>query len=602
MMFRTALVTVIAAGLLSLSGIFELKHMYGKIHADAQGYYGYLVAVFIEQSFDWESVIAPYAETYFDGQAADFVVNSSEGSINKYYVGVAVLMLPFFLLSCLSAFLFGYPVDGYSEPFQHGATVAALFYSGMGIYFLARFIHNQGINKYIALFCSVLCLFATPLFHYSVSEPAMSHAYSFGLFGVFLYLVDDWVRNEKRKTLLLGAAVYALIILVRPVNGMIILSVPFIANGFSILKTRWGTKTMVWSNLFLAFSIVIGILLIQSITYLFQVGQPLVWSYKGEGFNFLNPEPLNFLFSYKKGLFVYTPIAFIGLLGVFWFAYKRRPSGLWLVAFLALSTYVLSSWWNWYYGASLGMRAAVEFMPFLAFGLAFLLQELIKPLRAVLILLCLGTVGLNLIQEHQYQKFILHWDDMTKERFWKVFLKTDRKYQGLFYRDETPLQLPSDEEIQFRVVFESDLEGETTWGNQGINTEKAYSGLNSTLVSGKNNYGTTLGVPVSEMGALGEKKLVITAMVWSSISMPDLTIAYSFRNDSSDYGHQYVSLGQFVTEQEQWIQVQTMVSMLAATDTADNWIVYPYTTGETDVYLDDIRYEVITLNPASTQP
>jgi hypothetical protein len=240
------------------------------------------------------------------------------------------------------------------------------------------------------------------------------------------------------------------------------------------------------------------------------------------------------------------------------------------------------------------MRALIEYLPFFAIGLAFLLQNSGKAGKAVIVTLCLFFMSVNLVQSYQYQKFILHWDGMDQERFWTVFMKTDRKYDGIFYRQESQPQLPSDEEIQSRAVFESDFEEGTTWGNQGINTEKAYAGLRSTLINAKSNYGSTLGVPVSEMGARGDRKLLITAMVWASIAYPELTIAYSFRNDSSDYGHEYVSLGHLVAEEGKWLKVETIVPLKPAVDTSDNWIVYPYTTGKADIYLDDIRYEVIT--------
>ncbi|MCF8463934.1 MAG: hypothetical protein K9G41_03790 [Flavobacteriales bacterium] len=596
------IIALVGAALMGLSGIFDNEAMYGLIHADAQGYYGYLVAIFIEHSFNWEQVIHSYADVYFDGGGADFTVHSEIGSVNKYYVGTAVLMLPFFLLSCVAAVLFGFPVDGYSEPFHIGIMVGALFYIGVGMYFLSKYLENRGTDRTISLFVVVFLLFATGLFHYSISEPAMSHAYSFSLFCVFLFSVDAWFKTESRTSFITASIVFGLIVLVRPANGLVIFSVPFIAGGIVPLKDKLLSMDGIGKKLLLGVVVVFTVLSIQSLMYLAQVGKPLIWSYEGEGFNFLAPEVLNVLFSFKKGLFVYTPIAFLGTVGLIWMLLKRKTETIWLWLFLALSIYVISCWWNWYYGGSLGMRALIEYLPFFALGLAFLLQNSGQAMKAVVVTLCLFFVSINLVQSYQYQKFILHWDGMNQERFWTVFMKTDRKYDGIFYRQETVLQLPSEEEIQSRAVFESDLEEGTTWGNQGINTEKANSGRRSTLINAQSNYGSTLGVLVSEMGAIGERKLIITSMVWSSIAYPDLTIAYSYRNDSSDYGHEYVPLGHLITEEGQWLKVETIVPIKPAADTSDNWIVYPFTTGKADIYLDDIRYEVITLNPASEQP
>ncbi|MFM1874381.1 MAG: hypothetical protein RL266_118 [Bacteroidota bacterium] len=587
--------SVLVAAALALSGIFENEAMYGKIHADAQGYYGYLVGIFLEHSLDWEQVIHSYADVYFDGGGADFTVTSELGRVNKYYVGTAVLMLPFFLVTCLIAWALGFPVDGYSIPFHYGAMFGALFYVGIGMYFLALFIEKRGIRPWIAFLASILCLFATPLFHYSVSEPAMSHAYSFGLFGLFLFLVDKWYSEDSRGVFLLASVVFGLVVLIRPINGLLILSALFISGGFAPLKSRILSDRALVRKLVFAAIVIGAILSIQSFMYLAQVGKPIVWSYQGEGFNFRDPEILNFLFSYKKGLFVYTPFALLGLIGMVLLAVKKPGQGVWLLIFILIVVYVLSSWWNWYYGSSLGMRAMVEFMPFFAVGLAFLLNEVNGTIRAVLLFFCLLFSYVNLVQSYQYQKFILHWVGMDKDRFWTIFMKTDRRYDGIFYREEQKAPEVNEEQILDRVVFESDLEDGTNWGPQGRNEVRAVSGKWSTMVNAESPYGSTLGIPVSELGITGSRKLHITAKVWSEQAYPNLTIAYSYRGNNGDYGHDYVSLGHLVTEPDKWLTVETLVPMNLPSDSLASWIVYPHNTSKVDVYLDDIRYEVLTL-------
>lgn len=598
----TIIAALILAAAIGLSGLMENRAMYGLIHADAQGYYGYLVATFLERSFDWEQVIHSYADVYFDGSAADFTVNSDWGRVNKYYVGTAVLMLPFFLLSCVAAWLLGFPVDGYSEPFHIGIMCGALIYVGIGMYLLSKYLESRGTSRLLSLFVAISLLFGTSLFHYSISEPAMSHAYSFSLFCGFIFWVDRWVKTGTRGAFILSAIVFGLIVLVRPANGLVLFSVPFIAGGLTPLKNRLLSSDKIISTLLLGVVVVLGILSMQVVMYLAQVGKPLIWSYKNEGFDFLSPEIRNVLFSYRKGLFVYTPLAALASIGIVWMVIKRKIGSGWLVGFLALTVYVISSWWNWYYGGSLGMRALIEYLPFFGIGLAFLLQTTYKLVRVGLITFCLLLISVNVVQSYQYQKFIIHWDGMNKERFWTVFMKTDRKYEGIFYRIPVTLQLPTDQETRSRVVFESNLEQGTDWGKQGFTTTKSNSDSTSTLINLKSQYGSTMSIPVSAMGEPGDKKLFITAMVWSSIPFPDLTIAYSYRSDSEDYGHDYIPIGQFVEESEQWIKVQCVAPLHTASDSTHQWVVYPYTSADADIYLDDIRYEVITLNPISKQP
>ncbi len=351
------ILALVSAALLGLSGIFDNEAMYGLIHADAQGYYGYLVAIFLEHSFNWEQVIRSYADVYFDGGGADFTVHSEIGRVNKYYVGTAVLMLPFFLLSCLAALVFGYPIDGYSEPFHIGIMVGALFYVGVGMYFLSRYLENRGTDRVISLFVVVFFLFATGLFHYSISEPAMSHVYSFSLFCVFLFSVDAWFKTQSRTSLIISSIVFGLIVLVRPANGLVIFSVPFIAGGIVPLKEKLLAMEGIGKKLLLGVAVVFMVLSFQSLMYVGQVGKALIWSYEGEGFNFMNPEIWNVLFSFKKGFFVYTPIAFLGAIGLGWMLLKKQAEAIWLWLFLALSVMLFPA------GGTGIMAAAWECVP-----------------------------------------------------------------------------------------------------------------------------------------------------------------------------------------------------------------------------------------------
>jgi hypothetical protein len=589
------LLSLTAVALLSLSSVFDNEAMYGRIHADAQGYYGYLIAIFIEQSFDWEQVIRPYADTYFNGGGSDFTVQSEFGRINKYYSGTAILILPFFLITCLFAWLLGFPVDGYSDPFQLGIMFSALFYAGVGMCYLSRFFETKGISKSISLLTVTLLLFATGLFHYSIAEPAMSHVYSFGLVCVFMYRVDRWLTLSTRADLIWASVTFGLIVLVRPVNGLVIFSVPFIADGLGPLWDKLKAKSGVISKLSIGVLLVFGVLMFQSFMYMAQVAKPLVWSYQNEGFNFADPEILNVLFSYKKGFFVYTPLAFLSAIGLLFYLFKKPKQGMWLALFISLVVYVISCWWNWYYGGSFGHRAMIEYLPFFAFGLAFLLQELSKPLRGVVVSLSLVFVAVNLIQTYQYSKFILHWVEMDKDRYWEVFLKTGREYDGIFYRDKQELTLPAENVILQKVAFQSDLEAGTEWGQQGLNTEMAYSGKKSTLVNSKSYYGSTLGIPVSAFGIEGNKQLFVSAMVWSEEAFPDLSVAYSYRGTEQDYAHEYVGIGQLISKKEQWVKVEHIVPLTVAQDSTHTLILYPMSKGEENIYLDDIRYEIITL-------
>jgi len=141
------------------------------------------------------------------------------------------------------------------------------------------------------------------------------------------------------------------------------------------------------------------------------------------------------LFSYRKGLFVYTPVLLLALGGLIWLLHRREGYLLitWLGFFLLL-TYVLSSWHAWWYGCSYGQRPFIDFYAAFFIPIALMLDRARLGLKVPLILAAAITVPLNLIQTYQYSVYILHWIDMDKDKYWKVFLKQDDIYRGLVWK------------------------------------------------------------------------------------------------------------------------------------------------------------------------
>jgi hypothetical protein len=97
-------------------------------------------------------------------------------------------------------------------------------------------------------------------------------------------------------------------------------------------------------------------------------------------------------------------------------------------------TYVLSSWWSWYYGSSYGLRAYIDYYAIFFIPFALFLDKLRFGAKLFIVALAFLAVPINIIQTYQYKKYILHWVGMNKEKYWKVFLKTDKKYEGILWK------------------------------------------------------------------------------------------------------------------------------------------------------------------------
>jgi hypothetical protein len=385
------------------------------IDSDGKGYYLYLPAIFINHNL---ASLTPDER---------YVFKTEQGAVNKYFAGTAIAMLPFFSGAYITAVISHKPLSGYSPPFQRAISIAGWFYLCLGLYFLTALLLLYNIRQELICIILVAITFGTNLLMYAVYHPSFSHVYSFCFIAMFLYFAKKLVEERHIKYLMLLAFSFGMIVIIRPVNGLIIFAFPFIAGSITELKNT--VRHLLNYKLLAAIGIFAVIISIQSLLWYIQTKQFFVQSYKNEGFNFVHPEILNVLFSFRKGFFLYTPLAALSFLGLIILAKKSKFQFYSLLLFFLLLIYITASWWNWYYGPSFGQRPFVEFYPVFALLLALLLSSLQSRKRQRGFLIFTGLlVLLNLVQSFQYVKNIISPWDMNFEKYKYTFLRTSPKF------------------------------------------------------------------------------------------------------------------------------------------------------------------------------
>lgn len=427
---RTEVVLIIFLGFYTL---FHGGHNERFITGDGKGYYAHLPAMFIYH--DWEySFMENYESTYYEPANYAEFRNQVDGEwVNKYFAGVTLLLMPFFLLAHLVSLVSGLPADGYNPVYQYAVAFAALFWLWTGLYFLRRFFNRQKIPAIVTSIVQVLIVCATPLFFYTVYDASFTHVYSFALIAGFIYFTEKGIKSGFGMSVTIAFLVLGLIIAVRPVNGLVILSVPFI-GGTDNFKPVKLIRTIPKKYLFAGFLLLLLPLFYQMALWKAQTGNWLVWSYVGEGFNFLDPHLKQILFSYRKGLFVYTPFLLISLLGLIVLIKQKKLDGFLFFLFLLVVSYVFSSWHSWWYGMTYGQRVFVEYLPYFAWLMAILLVGVRKSLFYLLVGISFLIMLLNFVQINQHRRYILHWSTMNKEKYRKVFLRTGTQWRGHLWR------------------------------------------------------------------------------------------------------------------------------------------------------------------------
>ena len=113
----------------------------------------------------------------------------------------------------------------------------------------------------------------------------------------------------------------------------------------------------------------------------FITGRWIIFSYRGESFDFSHPQIINVLFSIRKGLFFWSPVLLLAAAGFFLMKKYKPAYVLPTLVFMPLNVYIIASWQNWAYGGSFGHRAFLESLAIFAFGYASLVQSASAPAR-----------------------------------------------------------------------------------------------------------------------------------------------------------------------------------------------------------------------------
>ncbi len=390
---------------------------YTVLDGDAKDYYAYLKAIFIDKNLGHQDTTPWY------------VIQTPSGTINVHTVGVSLLLLPFFLIGYVWASWFGYEVNGLSAPFEKMISIGGLFYALLGLYFIRKLLIKLNIKDAIIAGIIPLIFFGTHVLNYSLNEPGMSHVYSFSLVSVFLYLSYQVFNSGERRYFIYAAFVLGLIILVRPINGIVLGIVPFWSASFKEFTERLKeiffkkTRSMIFAGVIFKLTI-----LIQGFVWLAQNGRMMQWSYKDNGLYFFSPNTLKMLFGFNGGFFIYTPLCFLLMLGFIPLFKENSYKFFALFLFLLFVFYLFSCHWAYTYFDGLSIRPMVDFMPVFAILGAKLISSLHSKFKTVTVSALGLLFVLNLITCYQYKAGILPSVSMNFGKFKYIFLKTDKKY------------------------------------------------------------------------------------------------------------------------------------------------------------------------------
>jgi hypothetical protein len=352
------------------------------VRGDGVGYYAYARALLIEHRLDfepdWQNANASFRMGRLDseGQVRTTEYTTTGRIDNHFSIGPAILWSPFLVtadvLVRVDRVLGGQVAEnGFSFPYIVAMSLGTAIYG-----FLAVFLSFRLTKKYLperwAFLGTLGIWFASSLPVYMYFNPSWSHTHSAFMVACFFWY---WERTRGERTwtqwMALGA-ISGLMLDVYYINGVLLI-VPLIESltqYWRDVRTRQiqDAVRLLLQNLVFVVMVLVAFLptlVTKKIIY----GGYLTFGYH-ERWSLTSPALLKVAFSSEHGLFSWTPIILLALIGLVFLQKRDRLLSICCVAAFAMYLYAIGCYENWAGISSFGSRFFVSLTPVFVLGLA----------------------------------------------------------------------------------------------------------------------------------------------------------------------------------------------------------------------------------------
>lgn len=352
------------------------------VRGDGVGYYAFGRALLIEHNLnfrkDWLAANTSFRMGRTD-PSGDILADqyTATGHLDNHFsIGPAILWSPFLISVHMTVLVYDalgghVEADGYSKPYLLGMAFGTALYG-----FLSLWISFQLAKKYLAerwaFLGTVGVWFASSLPVYMYFNPSWSHAHSAFMVALFVWY---WDRTRQGRTsvqwTILGA-IAGLMMDVYYLNALLLL-LPLLES----LRSYW--NGMVKAEHQKIMGVLLNNLLFASVTFAAflptLVSKKIIYgSYLNFGYGEIwfwdSPALLKVGFSSEHGLFSWTPITTLSVIGLFLLRRHDRILALYSICAFAVYLYVIGCYQDWHGLSSFGNRFFVSLTVFFVLGLA----------------------------------------------------------------------------------------------------------------------------------------------------------------------------------------------------------------------------------------
>jgi hypothetical protein len=360
------------------------------VRGDGVGYYAFARSLLIEHrldfSKDWLEANPSFRMGHVDadGQIEKASYTSTGHLANHFSVGPAILWSPILIAvhTCVVLYdSFGGHVaaDGFSKPYIIAMALATALFGFLALWISFR-LARQYVPERWAFFATLGIWFASSLPVYMYFNPSWSHAHS--AFTVALFV---WYWNRTRVTRstmqwFILALLGGLMMNVYYVNAAVLLF-PLLETLTAFWAARRTAETgtvvrLFLNNIFFA-AVVFVVFLPTFITKKIIYGSYLNFGYT-EHWDWRSPALLKVGFSSEHGLFSWTPIVMLAVVGLFLFRKHDRFLTFCSISVFVAYIYIIGCYENWAGLSSFGSRFFVSLTILFILGLAACFDSLAR--------------------------------------------------------------------------------------------------------------------------------------------------------------------------------------------------------------------------------
>lgn len=361
----------ISIALLLVHGVYAKHAIYG----DGNGYYVTAQSIYYDHTLASPRILTHLRN--FPGREYVFSRVFWDEDHNPYSVGTSLFWLP--SLSIVSIFSSN-PLDLAHE---FGPGITGIICMLAGLYFLEQYLNNFYHKRAVNL--TILSLFlGSNILYYSTLEPALSHQPAFFIIAFLLYATYRFKYSPLR--LLALGLLFGLLTIVRIADTILLIPLFF--------SLKFDLKKLFYFGL----GIVIALLpqLYAQYYYYGTIFRNFYVTEMATTWSLNLGHIYQYLFSYRRGLFIWSPIYLLGFVGLI--KLKKK-----LMLFSILALWLVGSFWPAYSSAGFGQRLSISAVPFFGIGIAHIYDKLAPRYQYLLLALVVawniylfyGFYGLN---------------------------------------------------------------------------------------------------------------------------------------------------------------------------------------------------------------